>query len=98
MNAGDNCGAAVHSQSHVYEKNKAAPPSGFKAISFRVVNGPGYSGVEFVQKVPSGKIDYERWVCGPRRLYVLVSDWNPGEPEPKELLHIVDSFRILSKN
>jgi hypothetical protein len=98
MEAGDNCVNAVHSQSDTYEKNKSAPPSGFKAISFRVVNGPGYSGVEFVQQVPSGKIDYERWVCGPRRLYVLVSDWNPGESEPKELQRIVDSFRIVSKN
>jgi len=60
----DSCANVVRSQSAMYEKNKNAPPNGFKAMSFREVNGTGYTGVEFVQQVPTGKIDYERWVCG----------------------------------
>ena len=96
MPANENCVNAVHSQSATYEKNKDAPPNGFKAISFREVGGTGYTGVEFVQQVPNGKIDYERWVCGSRRLYVFASAWNPGESEPRELRRIVDSFRILT--
>ena len=81
----------------MYEKNKDAPSNGFKAISFREVNGTGYSGVEFVQLVPTGKIGYERWVRGLRRLFVFSSAWKPGESEPKELRRILDSFRIVTK-
>jgi hypothetical protein len=101
MEANDRCVDAVRNQSNVYAKNKAdsaaTQSSGFKAISFRDVTGSGYTGVEFVQQVPTGKIDYERWVCGPHRLYVLASAWNPGESEPKELRHVVDSFRVITK-
>lgn len=95
MEASNNCVNAVGSQSAMYEKNKDAPPEGFKAISFREVSGTGYTGVEFVQQVPNGKLDYERWVCGSRRLYVFVSLRKREESEPRELRRIVDSFRIL---
>ena len=101
MEANDKCVDAVRSQSEVYVKNKADPAaaesSGFKAISFREINGSGYTGVEVVQQVPTGKIDYERWICAANRLYILASTWNPGESEPKELRRIVDSFRVLTK-
>lgn len=86
---------AVREQSEKYEKNKDAPqPEGFKSISFREVSGTGYSGIEFVQQVPNGRIDYERWICGGNRLYIFTSGWSPDEPEPKELRRIVDSFRV----
>jgi hypothetical protein len=101
MEANDRCIEAVHSQKEAYEKNKAGPAggkSGFKAMSFQEIIGSGYTGVEFVQKLPTGRMDYERWVCGARHLYILASTWNPGEPESKDLRRIVNSFRILSKN
>jgi hypothetical protein len=86
----------VREQSEKYEKNKDAPPSKeFKMISFREVSGTGYSGIEFVQQVPNGRIDYERWICGGIRLYIFTSGWSPDEPEPKELRRIVDSFRVI---
>jgi len=101
MEANDRCVDSVRSQSDIYAKNKAdsagAKSNGFKAISFREVTGSGYTGVEFVQQVPTGKIDYERWVCGPHRLYVFASAWNPGGSEPKELRRIVDSFRVITR-
>ena len=75
-------------------KNKGES-TGYKVISFREVEGGGYKGVEFVQQVPTGKIDYERWICGANRLYLLVADWNPGA-EPKELQRIVDSLRVIT--
>lgn len=96
MEANDTCVNAVQSERATYEKNKDAPPSGFRAISFREVGGAGFTGVEFVQQVPDGKIDFERWVCGSHRLYVFASAWSPRESEPKELRRIVDSFRILT--
>lgn len=43
-------------------------------------------------------MDYERWICGAHRLYVLASVWDPEEHEPKDLQRIVDSFRILTQN
>jgi len=87
---------AVRDQLEKYEKNKDVPlPKGFKPISFREVSGMGYSGVEFVQQLPNGRIDYERWICGINRLYIFSSGWSADEPEPKELRRIVDSFRVL---
>lgn len=101
MEANDTCADAIRTQSDFYAKHKAdstaAQPDGFKAISFREVAGNGYTGIEFFQQVPTGKIDYERWVCDAQRLFVLASAWNPGESEPKELRRIVDSFRVITK-
>jgi hypothetical protein len=101
MEANDKCVDAVRSQSDIYAKNKAdsaaSTSKGFKAISSREVTGSGYTGVEFVQQVPTGRLDYERWVCGPHRLYVLAFSWSPDESEPKELRRIVDSFRVVTK-
>jgi hypothetical protein len=95
--ASDRCTEEVRSQSAVWEKRKDSPPEGFKLISFREVDGTGYAGVEFVQQVPSGAMDYERWVCGAHHLYVLVAQWGRDKSEPEELPRIVDSFRILTK-
>jgi hypothetical protein len=102
MEANDKCVDAVRSQSDIYAKNKAdsatSTSKGFKAISFREVTGSGYTGVEFIQQVPpAGRLDYERWVCGPHRLYVLAFAWSPDESEPRELRRIVDSFRLVTK-
>lgn len=96
MEVNERCVEAVRSQSATYEKIKNAPSNGFKAISFREVSGAGFTGVEFVQQVPNGKIDFERWVCGSCRLYVLASAWNPSQSEPKELRRILDSFRVIT--
>jgi hypothetical protein len=99
--ANDRCIEAVRSQKEIYEKKKtgsAGSQSGFTAMSFQEVKGSGYTGVEFVQKLPTGRMDYERWVCGAHRLYILASSWNPEEPEPKDLHRIVDSFRIITQN
>jgi hypothetical protein len=101
MEANGKCIEAVRGQKEIYEKNKAGSAdgqSGFKAVSFQEVTGNGYTGVEFVQKLPNGRMDYERWICGAQRLYVLASIWNPGEPEPKDLRRIVESFRIVTQN
>jgi hypothetical protein len=95
MEANDRCVDAVRSQRQ--KVDSAGTPDGFKGISIRDVAGPGYTGIEFTQQVPNGKIDYERWICGPHRLYVLASAWNPGEPEPKDLRRIVDSFRVITQ-
>ena len=73
-----------------------AESDGYKVISFRQVDGSGYNGVEFVQQVPTGKIDYERWICAEHRLYLFVADWNPNGSEPKELQQIVDSWRVVA--
>lgn len=97
MEANEQCVEAVRSQSAMWEKMKNSPPEGFKGISFREVDGPGYTGVEFVQQVPTGAKDYERWVCSAHRLYVLVAQWGRDKSEPEELRRIVDSFRILTK-
>ena len=87
---------SVREQSDRYAKNKDAPPqNGFKAISFSDVAGSGYTGIEFVQQVPNGRIDYERWVCGANRLYIFISGWSSGEPEPKDLRRILNSFRVI---
>jgi hypothetical protein len=97
MEANDKCEAAVHSQKDNYEKHKVdGTTNGFRAVSFREVSGGGYTGVEFIQQVPNGRMDYERWVCGAHHLYVLASGWKPEESEPKELRRIVDSFRVLT--
>jgi hypothetical protein len=95
--ANEGCVEAVRSQSAMWEKGKNAPPEGFRGISFREVEGTGYTGVEFVQQVPSGSIDYERWVCGAHHMYVFVSQWGPSKSEPNDLRRIVDSFRLLTK-
>jgi len=92
--ASDKCVDTVRGQ--LSDARNTAESRGFTVISFREVEGAGYAGVEFVQKVPTGKIDYERWICGAKRLYVFASDWDPGESEPKELRRIVDSFRIIT--
>ncbi|HEY6371996.1 MAG TPA: hypothetical protein VIX37_15570 [Candidatus Sulfotelmatobacter sp.] len=92
--ANDKCVDTVRGQ--LDNAKNTAEARGFTVISFREVEGTGYAGVEFVQKVPTGKIDYERWTCAAKRLYVFASDWDPGESEPKELRRIVDSFRIVT--
>ena len=76
-------------------KNKGES-TGYKMISFREVDSGEYKGVEFIQQVPTGKVDYERWICAAHRLYLFVADWNPNEPEPKELRRIVDSWRVIT--
>jgi hypothetical protein len=95
--ANERCVEAVRSQSAMWEKWKNGPLEGFRGISFREVEGPGYTGVEFVQQVPSGSIDYERWVCGAHHMYVFASQWGSSKSKPNDLRRIVDSFRILTK-
>ena len=97
--AGD-CNNALDKQAELYaeHKNGAAPAesSGFKVSSFRRVKGDGYDAVELIQQVPDGKMDYERWVCAPHRLYVFVSEWSPSDRQPPDIMRIVDSFRLLT--
>jgi TonB family protein len=93
--ANDRCVDTVRDQ--LDNAKNTAESRGFTVLSFREVEGSGYAGVEFIQKVPTGKIDYERWICGAKRLYVLASFWDPGESRPKELQRIVDSFRLITK-
>jgi hypothetical protein len=102
MKASDNCvQVAIDSQASAYKRRTsnsvAAESNGFKAISFREANGSGYRGIEFVQQVPNGQMDYERWMCAPNRLYVFTSAWNSSEQQPHEIERIVKSFRLLTK-
>jgi len=92
--ANDKCADTVRSQ--VGNAKSTAESRGFTVISFREIEGTGYAGVEFVQKVPTSKIDYERWICAAHRLYLFAADWNPNESEPKELQRIVDSWRVVA--
>jgi len=92
--ANDTCADTVRGQ--LRDAKNKAESTGYRVISFRQVDGNGYKGIEFVQKVPNGKIDYERWLCAAHRLYLFVADWNPDESEPKELQRIVDSWRVVS--
>jgi hypothetical protein len=78
--ANDKCLDTVRGQ--LGNAKNTAESRGFTVISFREVAGAGYAGVEFVQKVPTGEIDYERWICAAKRPYVFASDWDPGESEP----------------
>jgi TonB family protein len=93
MEATDSCGDAVRSESDKAGSDEGRS-KGFKTISVRQIAGTGYTGIEFLQQIPTGKIDYERWLCSANRLYILTSTWNPSEQEPKELRRIVDSFRV----
>jgi len=81
---------------HMMESG-SAESNGFKALSLREVVGTGYKGFEFVQQVPNGKFDYERWVCSGDRLFVFASAWSSGEQQPTEISRIITSFRILVK-
>jgi hypothetical protein len=92
--ANDTCTDTVRGQ--LRDAKNKAESTGYRVISFREVNGSGYKGVEFVQQVPTSKIDYERWICAAHRLYLFVADWNPNESEPKELQRIVDSWRVVA--
>ena len=92
--ANDKCVDTVRGQ--LGNAKSTAESRGFTVISSREVEGTGYAGVEFVQKVPTGKIDYERWICAAHRLYLFAADWNPDESEPKDLQRIVDSWRVVS--
>jgi hypothetical protein len=101
MEVADNCTDALKQQSELYASHKndsaGAESNGFKAISFRQLRGNGYDAIEFIQRVPNGKMDYERWVCAPHHLYVFASDWNPSEQQPPEIKRIVESFRLLTR-
>lgn len=101
MEVADHCTDALKQQSELYASHQhdsgAAGSNGFKAISFRQLKGNGYDAIEFIQQVPNGKMDYERWVCSPHRLYVFASDWNLSEQQPPEIERIVESFRLLTK-
>jgi hypothetical protein len=70
--------------------------AGFKVFSLKDVAGKGFKGFEFVQQVPSGQMDYERWVCTANRLFVFASTWKLGAKQPQEISRIVNSFRTLS--
>lgn len=92
--ANDRCVDTVRGQ--LGNAKSTAESHGYTLISFRELQGTGYAGVEFVQKVPAGKIDYERWICAADRLYLFTADWNPDGSEPKELQRIVDSWHVVS--
>lgn len=101
MNAGDKCIAGLKAQEQQYAKrNTGAAKSelnGFKAIYFRKVTAVEYNAIEFLQQVPNGRMDYERWICGHHRLFVIVVSWDSGQQQPRELERIVNSFRLLTK-
>ena len=92
--ANDTCADTVRGQ--LRDAKNKAESTGYRVISFRQVDGNGYKGSRVRQKVPNGKIDYERWLCAAHRLYLFGADWNPDESEPKELQRIVDSWRVVS--
>ncbi len=101
MHAASNCEqVALDAQAEIFSKRKAdssaAQSNGFRPVSFKRIDGDGYKAVEFVQQVPNGHMDYERWICASDRLYVLVCSWSPGQQEPKELGRIVKSWRLLA--
>lgn len=99
MQAAD-CNYALDKQAELYAEHKngaaSAESNGFKVFSFRRVKGDGYNAVELVQQVPNGKMDYERWICSPVRLYIFTSEWNASEQQPPEIERIVTSFRLLT--
>ena len=92
--ANDTCTDTVRGQ--LEDAKKKDESTGYKVISYREIKSSGYKGIEFVQQVPTSKIDYERWICAAHRLYLFIADWNPNESEPKELRPIVDSWRVLA--
>jgi hypothetical protein len=92
--ANDRCTDTVRGQ--LRDAQNKAESNGYRVISFREVDGSGYKGIEFVQQVPTLKIDYERWICAAHRLYLFAADWNPNDSEPKELHRIVGSWRLVA--
>lgn len=101
MKAVENCEEGLKAQKQLYASRNAGSAKtasgGFKAIYFRNITGVDYNAIEFLQQVPNGRMDYERWICGEHRLFVIVASWNSGQQQPRELERIVKSFRLLPK-
>jgi hypothetical protein len=58
----------------------------------------GYPASEYQQEVlKTGQMDYERWLCVGKRLYILVASWPRGLPRPADVNRMADSFRLLPK-
>ncbi len=101
MTASGNCWQVLEAQAkdarHRMEAG-TAESNGFKALSVKEIAGTGYKGFQFVQQVPNGQMDYERWVCSAHRLFVFAATWRRrGEQQSTEIDRIVNSFRVLEK-
>ena len=74
--------------------------SGFRPdpSSVKELTVGGYPASEYQQEIlKTGQMDYERWLCVGKRLYIFAAAWPRGLPRPVDVNRIADSFRLLPK-
>ncbi len=77
-----------------------ASKTGFRPdpSSVKEITVGGYPASEYQQEVlKTGQMDYERWLCVGKRLYVLVAAWPRGAARPADVDRIANSLRLLPK-